>query len=119
MFDGDRGFITKTGTASMRQIEADRLLVTERLRQMAVDGEMTQLHRGDRYAEAGDRFEVDGTAFEVTSVEERTLGEMTDEDARREGSPDLDHYRQRLERAHDNFEWNDDDRVVRHRFERV
>ncbi len=103
----------------MGEIEADRLLVNERLKQRALDGEVTQLHRGDQYAEEGDRFEVDGVVFEVTDVTERTLGGMTDEDARREGSPDLDHYRERLERAHENFEWDDDDRVVRHRFERA
>jgi hypothetical protein len=44
---------------------------------------------------------------------------MTDEDARAEGVRDLDHYRQILERAHENFEWDDDSEIVRHRFERV
>jgi hypothetical protein len=43
---------------------------------------------------------------------------MTDEDARAEGAKDLDHYKQILERAHDNFEWDDDSDIVLHRFER-
>ncbi|MFT4880095.1 MAG: hypothetical protein ACI9HI_000084 [Salinirussus sp.] len=42
---------------------------------------------------------------------------MTDEDARREGARDLEHYREILDRAHDNFEWDDDSDVVMHRFE--
>jgi hypothetical protein len=44
-------------------------------------------------------------------------GDLTDEDARREGSPDLEAYRERLRQVHDGFEWDDDSDVVRHRFE--
>jgi hypothetical protein len=100
----------------MADIDADTLLPNGHLKNMVADGEVTQLHRGNRYAEEGDRFVVDDTTFEVVEVVDRTMGDLTDEDARREGSPDLDHYRERLERAHENFEWNDDDEVVRHRF---
>ncbi|MDZ7777364.1 MAG: hypothetical protein U5L09_18030 [Bacteroidales bacterium] len=47
-----------------------------------------------------------------------TLGEMTDADAQREGSADLDAYKKRLVRAHGgDFEWDDEADVVRHRFE--
>jgi uncharacterized protein YhfF len=103
----------------MAEIDADTLLPNDRVKRMALDGEITQIHRGNPYAEAGDTFEVDGTAFEVTAVDHRTLGDLTDEDARAEGSADLDAYRRRLEHAHaDGFEWDDDAEVVRHRFER-
>lgn len=89
------------------------------MRRQALDGDVTQIHRGQAYADAGDRFRIDDTRFEVVAVDERTLGEMTDADARAEGARDLDHYRQILERAHDEFEWDDDSEIVRHRFERV
>jgi hypothetical protein len=103
----------------MSEIDADTLLPNGRMKQMALDGEITQIHRGNPYAEAGDRFEIDGVAFEVTAVDHRTLGDLTDEDARAEGSPDLEGYRERLVRAHGGeFEWDDDSEVVRHRFER-
>jgi uncharacterized protein YhfF len=103
----------------MAEIDADVLLPNERTKEMALAGEITQIHRGNPYAEAGDTFEVDGTAFEVVSVDDRTLGDLTDEDARAEGSEDLAAYRRRLEHAHaDGFEWDDDADVVRHRFER-
>ena len=101
----------------MSHIEASELLPNDRLRRLAADGKLTQLHRGHRYADEGDTFDIDGERFEVTSVTERTLGDLTDEDARREGSEDLDAYRQRLERVHENFEWDDGSDVVRHRFE--
>ena len=103
----------------MTDIDPDTLIPSERMRRDAADGDVTQIHRGQAYAEAGDRFEIDGTAFEVVAVDERTLGDLTDADARAEGARDLDHYRQILVRAHDEFEWDDDAPVVRHRFERA
>jgi hypothetical protein len=103
----------------MTQVEPETLLPSERMRQQALEGEVTQIHRGQAYADAGDTFEIDETAFEVVAVEDRTLGDMTDEDARAEGARDLEHYREILERAHDNFEWDDDSDIVAHRFERI
>ena len=93
------------------------LLPSERMETQTLEGEITQIHRGHRYAEEGDTFTIDGTTFEVTDVTERTLGDLTDEDARAEGMEDLEAYRDLLERAHENFEWDDDSEVVRHRFE--
>lgn len=103
----------------MTEISADTLLPSERMRSQAVDGDVTQIHRGQAYAEVGDTFEIDGTAFEVVAVEDRTLGDLTDADARAEGARDLDHYREILAHAHDHFEWDDSSEVVCHRFERV
>jgi hypothetical protein len=102
----------------MSDIEAETLLPSPRMRENAESGEITQLHRGQRYAEAGDTFELGGNTFEVVEVTERKLGDMTDEDARAEGARDLAHYREILERAHDNFEWDDDADIYRHRFEK-
>lgn len=104
----------------MATIDASRIFPNDRTLQAVHEGEMTQIHRGRQYAEEGDTFEIDGVTFEVVDVTERTLGDMTDEDARREGSPSLESYRERMVTAHGgNFEWNDDATVVRHRVERV
>lgn len=103
-----------TGT----ELAAETLVPSDRMRAAALEGEVTQIHRGQRYAEPGDRFEIDGIAFEVVGVETRTLGDLTDADARAEGLPDLDAYERLLERTHDGFEWDDESEVVRHRFER-
>jgi hypothetical protein len=99
------------------QIDPGTLLPSERMLTQAADGEVTQIHRGQQYAEEGDTFEIDGIQFAVVEVSERTLGEMTDADARAEGARDLAHYREILERAHENFEWDDGSTVVVHRFE--
>ncbi|MFC7137310.1 ASCH domain-containing protein [Halobaculum litoreum] len=101
----------------MAQIDAGEILPNEHVRQQAIEGRLTQLHRGHAYAEEGDTFEIDGTTFEVTAIDRRTLGDLTDEDARAEGSEDLAAYKRRLERVHDSFEWDDDSEVVRHAFE--
>jgi len=102
----------------MAEVDPDTLLPTDRMRTRAVDGEVTQIHRGHQYVDEGDTFSVDGTEFEVVAVEERRLGDLTDADARAEGARDLEHYREMLNQAHDHFEWDDDADVVCHRFER-
>lgn len=102
----------------MAEIDADAVLPAKHIRQAVAEGSVSQLHRGDRYAEEGDTFEIDGERFEVVEVAERKLGDLTDEDARAEGSEDLDAYRERLDRAHEQFEWDDEATVYRHRFER-
>ncbi|MFB6281011.1 MAG: ASCH domain-containing protein [Haloferacaceae archaeon] len=103
----------------MADIDATDLLPTERMRRGALDGEITQIHRGSAHAEVGDTFGIEGTTFEVTAVEERRLGDLTDADARAEGAADLAAYRERLHRVHEEFTWDDEAPVVRHRFEPV
>lgn len=105
----------------MAEIDADALLPNDRVKQAVLAGDITQLTRGasNRYAEEGDAFEVDGETFELVSVERRSLGDFTDEDARREGSESLDAYKKRMERVHPgDFEWDDSDEVLTYRFER-
>jgi len=100
--------------------DATDLLPSDRVAALARDGEMTQITRGRAYAAPGDRFEAGGATFVVTDVAERTLGDLTDADARREGSASLDAYRERMVRAHGgSFDWDDSAAVVTHRFERV
>ncbi|MFC6767526.1 ASCH domain-containing protein [Natrinema soli] len=102
----------------MSERDPDDLLPSDRMQRQALEGEVTQIHRGHRYAEEGDTFTIDGMTFDVTAVRERTLGDLTDEDAQAEGMEDLEGYERLLERAHENFEWDDDSEIVLHRFER-
>jgi hypothetical protein len=109
----------ETRQRDMSEIDAGDVLPNEHVQQMAAAGEVTQMHRGHAYAEEGDTFEIDGTTFEVTEISHRTLGDLTDEDARAEGSEDLEAYKRRLERVHSEFEWDPDSDVVKHAFEPV
>ncbi|ADJ16052.1 ASCH domain-containing protein [Halalkalicoccus jeotgali] len=105
----------------MGEIDPEALLPNEHVRNAVREGEVTQLSRGatTRYAETGDTFELDGEAFEIVAVEERTLGELTDADARREGSADLEAYRERMVAVHPgDFEWDEESAIVSYRFER-
>ncbi len=102
----------------MGTIDASDLLPADRLRAAALEGDVTQLHRGDPHASVGDTFEIGDTTFEVVDVTERRLGDLTDEDARAEGSPDLEAYKRRIERTHDTT-WDDENTAYRHRFEPV
>ena len=44
---------------------------------MVLNGEVTQLHRGDKHASTGDTFDIEGTAFEDIKVETDQLGDLT------------------------------------------
>ncbi len=106
----------------MAEIDPDALLPNDRVKDAVLAGEITQLSRGagNRYAESNDTFVLEDTRFEVTSVEERTLGDLTDADARREGSPSLEAYKARMETVHPGkFEWDDSSEIRTYRFERV
>lgn len=103
----------------MSGFDASILLPNDHLQDLTAEGELTQLHRGDKYADEGDTFVVDGQEFVITDLTEETLGDITEEDARREGAENLSAYHKRLKRAHQNFEWDDDSETVRHRFELV
>jgi hypothetical protein len=102
----------------MATIDADDLFPSEHMLRGVSAGEVTQIHRGQQYADEGDRFEWDGEEFEVVEVRERKLGDLTDEDAQREGMEDMEQYREMLNRAHDDYEWDPDSDVVLHRIEK-
>jgi hypothetical protein len=104
----------------MTEIDPDALLPNDRVKDAVLDGEITQLSRGagNRYADPGDTFVLEGTRFEVTGVEDRTLGDLTDADANREGSPSLEAYRARMQRVHPgDFEWDETSEIRTYRFE--
>ncbi|WP_458206047.1 ASCH domain-containing protein [Haladaptatus sp. NG-SE-30] len=103
----------------MAEIDASTVLPAEHIRQAVASGRVSQLHRGDQYADEGDTFDIDGETFEVVEVTERKLGDLTDEDAQAEGSANLEEYRERLDQAHEHFEWDDNATVYRHRFEQA
>jgi len=102
----------------MAEITPETLLPNDRVTNAVLSGKMTQITRGQAYAEEGDTFVIDDQTFVVDSIIERQLGELTDADAQREGSADLDAYKERMVQAHGgNFEWDDTAEVFTHQFE--
>jgi hypothetical protein len=105
----------------MTEIDADSLLPNAHVKKAVSSGDLTQLSRGasNRYAHEGDTFSLDGETFEIIAADERTLDEMTDEDAQREGSEDLESYKERMVAVHGgDFEWDEESEIVSYRFER-
>lgn len=87
-----------------------------KLIEAAIDGRKTQQRRDGLYAYPGEVFALEGVEFEVTTVERRKLGEMTDEDAQAEGYPNLAMYKDIILKMHANMEWNAESLVWVHSF---
>jgi len=79
-------------------------------------GQKTQQRRDGVYAYPGESFELEGDVFDVVSLERQRLGDMSDADARAEGYPALEVYKQIILSMHDGMTWNEDDLVWVHQF---
>ena len=96
--------------------DIDRLVRHPKLVTAAINGQKTQQRRDGVYAYPGETFELEGTLFIVTALERQSLGEMSDEDARAEGYPNLDAYRELIMKMHPGMVWNNDSLVWVHSF---
>jgi hypothetical protein len=99
--------------------EISRLVTHPRLVAATVLGAKTQQRRDGLYAYPNEIFELEGIPFVVTSVERQTLGEMTDADAKAEGYPDLESYKQIILQMHKGMTWNESGLVWVHTFKRA
>jgi hypothetical protein len=99
--------------------EIFRLVTQPRLVAAAVSGAKTQQRRDGLYAYPTETFELEGVPFVVTSVERQTLGEMTDADAKAEGYPDLESYKQIILKMHKGMTWDESGLVWVHTFKRA
>jgi hypothetical protein len=95
-----------------------RLVSHPKLVAAAIAGTKTQQRRDGLYAYPDETFELEGISFVVTSVERTRLGNMTDADARAEGYPDLESYKQIILRMHAGMTWDEDSLVWVHSFRR-
>lgn len=96
----------------------DALVTHAKLVAAAVAGSKTQQRRNGVYAYPGETFELDGTRFVLKDLRRETLGQMTDAEARAEGYPSLDVYRDLILRMHPGMEWDGTAKVWVHEFER-
>jgi hypothetical protein len=83
----------------------DRLVTRESDIEKALRGEKNATRRNGRYADPDETLELRGRRFSITAVYRQKLGEMTDTDARSEGFPDLDAYREYILSLHPGMRW--------------
>ena len=97
----------------------DRLVTHEKLVTAALNGSKTQQRRAGVYGYPGERFVLQDAEFEVTGLRTERWGDISEEDAVREGYPNLAMYRAVIERMHQGMEWDQDQPVWVHDFQRV
>jgi hypothetical protein len=94
----------------------DRLITQPKLVAAAKAGIKTQQRRDGVYGWPGEEFVLDGVAFVMTALTRQSLGEMTDEQARAEGYPDLALYKVIIIKMHPGMTWNAEHLVWVHQF---
>ncbi|PKM13017.1 MAG: hypothetical protein CVV13_03315 [Gammaproteobacteria bacterium HGW-Gammaproteobacteria-3] len=83
----------------------ERLIRHPKLIAAAKSGVKTQQRRDGVYAWPGEEFELDGVTFTVTDLRRERLGDMSDEQARAEGYPDLASYQALILQMHPGMMW--------------
>ena len=94
----------------------DRLVTMPRDVEKVIAGRKTATRRNGRYADPGEVMTLDGREFVVDRVYVQTLGEVTEDDARREGHQSLEEYRQAILSIHPGMPWVPTMRVWVHEF---
>lgn len=86
----------------------DRLVTHAKLVEATKAGLKTQQRRNGVYAYPGETFDLDGMTFIVTDLKCQRLGDMTDDDAKAEGYPSLEMYKDIILKMHSGMAWDDD-----------
>ncbi|WP_045514739.1 ASCH domain-containing protein [Neobacillus niacini] len=94
----------------------ERLVTMESDVKKVLEGEKTATRRNGRYADPGEIMTLEGKQFVVECVYSQSLGELTDDDARREGYPTVEEYKQSILAYHPGMPWLPQMRVWVHEF---
>jgi hypothetical protein len=94
----------------------DRLVTHSKLVAATKAGLKTQQRRNGIYGYPGETFDLEGMTFVVTSLERQRLGDMTDEDAKAEGYPNLEMYMDIILKMHAGMTWDPDSFAWVHTF---
>jgi hypothetical protein len=97
----------------------ERLVRQKKLVDATLAGTKTEQRRDGVYGYPGESFTLESCVFEIVSLTHDRLGDMTDEEARAEGFPDLETYRALIIRMYRGMEWEPDHLVWVHRFREV
>lgn len=99
--------------------EIDRMVTNPDDVQKVLTGDKTATRRNGRYADIGERWEIEGRTFEVTNVYQQSLGDMTDEHAKQEGYGDMETYKNYILSMHKGMPWVPTMKVWVHEFKEV
>ncbi|MFL6561195.1 MAG: ASCH domain-containing protein [Bacillus sp. (in: firmicutes)] len=97
----------------------ERLITMENDVKKVLAGEKTATRRNGRYADPGEIMTLEGHDFVVDRVYSQSLGELTDDDARREGFESVEDYKQSILSYHPGMPWLPQMRVWVHEFSPV
>jgi hypothetical protein len=97
----------------------ERLVTVKEDVQKVLSGEKTATRRNGRYADPGEVMTLEGRQFVVDKVYSQSLGELTDDDARREGFESVEEYKQSILSYHPGMPWLPQMRVWVHEFQPV
>ena len=96
----------------------DGLVTHAKLVAAACAGRKTRQRRNGVYAHPGEEFELEGTRFVVKDLRREALDDMGEAEARAEGYPNLEFYKDLILRMHPGMDWDGTAKVWVHEFER-
>ncbi len=97
----------------------DRLITKPRDVEKVINGQKTATRRNGRYADIGEIMNLNSQQFEIKKVFTQKLGEVTDDDARKEGYENLEAYKQSILSLHPGMRWAPKMEVWVHEFSAV
>lgn len=106
----------ENGALPPKTCTIERMVTLEEDVKKVLAGEKTATRRNGRYADVGEVMTLDGKEFVVDRVYSQSLGELTDDDAKREGFTTLEEYKQSILSIHPGMPWLPQMRVWVHEF---
>lgn len=97
----------------------DKLITIQSDIEKVIKGEKTSTRRMGRFADVGEFLTFDDRKFVIDNVYQQALGEITEEDAKREGYDSLDAYKKYILSLHPEMKWIPNLKVWVHEFSRV
>ncbi|RFB13349.1 ASCH domain-containing protein [Bacillus sp. HNG] len=97
----------------------ERLVTMESDIKKVLEGKKTATRRNGRYADVGEIMTLEGQSFRIDHVYEQSLGELTDEDAKREGFNTVDEYKESILSYHPGMPWLPQMKVWVHEFSKL
>lgn len=103
-------------TLAPKTCSIERLITVESDIDKVLNGEKTATRRNGRYADVGEIMVLRGQKFEITRVNTQSLGELMEADAKAEGYPDMEAYKQSILSFHPGMPWLPHMKVWVHEF---